>query len=97
MWPFILFGVVIYWGVRTVLERQPEKQGPAPNPVPGLPGLPTVPTAPSAPVGWPSTYSFTDCEKFMAALPKETVKTYIDQAIAMSDDEWALRKAQPGF
>ncbi len=99
MFPFVLFGVVLYFGMRTVLEReasaeQPQKpSGPIAGPVdPGV-ALP-IPETVSAPPGWPSNTSFTECEAMMSAMPKEQVRLIVQQVSTISDEEWAARKTK---
>jgi hypothetical protein len=62
-------------------------------PIPMPTSLP-MPSMQEAPPGWPANVSFADCESLMGSLDKEATKTLLTQVVALSDAEWAARKAK---
>lgn len=104
--PFLLFGTVIYFGVRAVLEREQSDElvhFPIPQ-VPQVPQVaqpaPTTPTTPQAdepvsPAGWPSGGpSYATCETFMSTLTKDELRGLLQQISAMTDEQWATARSK---
>lgn len=90
-----VFGIVLGFVGRAVLERGPEteKHATGYNPPINTTQPPKAPTT-TAPPGWPSNISHADCEAYMATFSKEQMAALMQGMMTKTDAQWEVAKTQ---
>jgi hypothetical protein len=91
-----LFGLVIGFVGRTVLDRGPDTVDTSPKPPSpvGMSQPPNTMPQTNAPPGWPANVNHADCEAYMAKFSKEELSTLMSGMMTKTDVQWEAAKAQ---